>query len=36
MKYITQNYCDWIAEELNTRPRKRHGYRTPKELFYAA
>jgi transposase, IS30 family len=35
MRYITQNYCDWIAEEINTRPRKRHGYRTPKELFYA-
>lgn len=36
MKNISQNYCDWIAEELNSRPRKRHGYRTPKELFYAA
>jgi IS30 family transposase len=35
MRHVTQADCDWIAEELNSRPRKRHGYRTPKELFYA-
>ena len=35
MRKITQVDCDWIADELNSRPRKRHGYRSPKELFYA-
>jgi len=34
MRHVAQKDCDWIAEELNCRPRKRHGYRTPKELFY--
>lgn len=33
MKHITQADCDWIAEQLNNRPRKRYGYRTPKELY---
>jgi transposase, IS30 family len=33
MKDITQANCDWIAEQLNNRPRKRYGYRTPKELY---
>jgi transposase, IS30 family len=35
MKGLTQVECDWIANRLNTRPRKRYGYRTPEELFYA-
>jgi IS30 family transposase len=35
MRQVSQADCDWISEELNSRPRKRHGYRTPKELFYA-
>ena len=31
---LTQRQCDAIANALNTRPRKRLGYRTPKECFY--
>ncbi len=30
---VTQRSCDRIAEILNDRPRKRRGYRTPKECF---
>ena len=30
---LTQNRCDLIAEHLNNRPRKRHGYKTPNECF---
>ncbi len=30
---IAQRDCDAIAKELNTRPRKRLGYRTPEECF---
>lgn len=30
---LTQAKCDQIAYKLNTRPRKRYGYRTPEELF---
>jgi transposase, IS30 family len=30
---LTQEECDQIAHKLNTRPRKRYGYRTPEELF---
>jgi transposase, IS30 family len=33
MRHITQADCDWIANRLNTRPRKRHGYKSP-ELLY--
>ena len=33
MKGVTQNKCDKIAEQLNTRPRKRHGYKTPNQCF---
>lgn len=32
---LTQQQCDAIAEELNTRPCKRLGFKTPKECFYA-
>ncbi len=32
-KALTQTDCDYIAFQLNTRPRKRHGYRTPLELY---
>lgn len=35
MAHITQADCDWIANRLNTRPRKRHGYKTPEEVYYA-
>lgn len=31
---LTQRHCDAIATQLNTRPRKRLGYRTPEECFY--
>jgi len=33
MDRITQNDCDSIAEHLNNRPRKRHGYKTPNQCF---
>jgi len=33
---IDQRKCNWIAKQLNTRPRKRHGYRTPQEVFHAS
>ena len=32
MRRVTQADCDHIAMKLNTRPRKRHGYRTPLEV----
>jgi PhzF family phenazine biosynthesis protein len=31
---LTQRDCDAIAHHLNTRPRKRLGYRTPEECFH--
>ena len=31
--WLTQSRCDAIAKKLNTRPRKRLGYRTPEECF---
>lgn len=34
MKYLTQADCDRIARALNQRPRKRHGFKTPKEVLY--
>lgn len=34
MARITQRDCDDIARQLNTRPRKRHGYKTPKQIFF--
>lgn len=34
MASLTQWECNKIARELNTRPRKRHGYNTPEERFY--
>ena len=33
MAKVTQNKCDKIAEHLNNRPRKRHGYKTPNQCF---
>lgn len=33
MSHITQVDCDKIAYELNTRPRKRYGYKTPEQLY---
>jgi transposase, IS30 family len=34
MKDLTQAQCDRIAKKLNTRPRKRHGFKTPEEILY--
>ena len=34
MKNLTQTECDRIAKKLNTRPRKRHGFKTPEEILY--
>ena len=34
MARLTQEQCDAIATEINERPRKRHGYRTPMELHF--
>ena len=31
---LTQQQCDRIAEQLNNRPRLRHGFMTPNELYY--
>jgi transposase, IS30 family len=35
MKYLTQKRCDSIANTLNTRPRKRHQYRTPVDVVFS-
>ena len=34
MEGLTQQRCNAIAAKLNTRPRKRLGYKTPQECFY--
>jgi transposase, IS30 family len=34
MRSLTQAHCNWIASKLNARPRKRHGYRSPQEVYY--
>lgn len=36
LKSLTQKECDRIAFELNTRPRKRHGFKTPAEIYHAS
>jgi len=33
MQGVTQARCEWIATQLNTRPRKRHGFQTPNEVI---
>lgn len=33
MAHVTQDDCEAIADKLNTRPRKRLGYRTPEECY---
>ena len=33
MKHLTQTRCTEIALKLNNRPRKRHGYLSPIEIF---
>lgn len=30
---LTQRGCDWIAHQLNTRPRQRYDYRTPEQML---
>ncbi len=32
---LTQQTCNAIADKLNNRPRKRYGFKTPAEMFYA-
>jgi IS30 family transposase len=34
MAKLTQRQCHTIADKLNRRPRKRHGYKTPEEVLY--
>jgi len=34
MAGLSQQQCTAIARKLNTRPRKRHGFRTPLECYY--
>jgi transposase, IS30 family len=36
MAHVTQDDCDAIAAKLNSRPRKRLGYRTPEECYAQA
>jgi len=33
LKHVTQGDCNWIARQLNARPRKRHGFKTPLEVM---
>lgn len=33
MKKLTQAKCDWIARELNTRPRERYDFKTPEAMY---
>ena len=35
MSHVTQIDCDAIAAKLNSRPRKRLGYKTPEECYVA-
>jgi IS30 family transposase len=30
---VTQAQCDWIADELNQRPRKRFDFQTPETIY---
>jgi len=34
MQHLTQKKCDWIAKQLNSRPRKRYNFKTPEELIH--
>ncbi len=34
MATLSQQQCNSIAHKLNTRPRKRHGFKTPLECYY--
>ena len=35
MSHVTQRMCTAVAKKLNTRPRKRFGFRSPEEMMYA-
>lgn len=35
MAHVTQQMCNGIARKLNSRPRKRFGFRSPEEMMYA-
>lgn len=35
MDWVNQAYCNYLAKELNNRPRKRHRYKTPQEVYLA-
>jgi len=34
MRHVTQEYCDYIALKLNSRPRKTLSFRTPSEVYH--
>lgn len=34
MARLTQKQCNAIAKAINTRPRKRHGYKTPQQILF--
>ena len=34
MSTVTQARCNQIADDLNHRPRKRHGFKTPAALYH--
>lgn len=34
MARLTQQQCNYIADKLNQRPRKRYNYKTPEEMYY--
>ena len=34
LQYVNQAMCDWVANQLNQRPRKRLGFRMPFEVYY--
>ena len=36
MVHITQQDCNAIMKKLNTRPRKRLGFKTPEEMMYGS
>lgn len=36
MRDLTQKQCDHFASELNNRPRKRHNFLTPAEVFFGS
>ena len=35
MERVTPAFCAWVADQLNDRPRKRHGFQTPRKVYLA-